>query len=137
MKHKEKGELREIEVYDAQTRRLTAEGNTVSDFAQIGETGILQRLVEQTVAQMLGYSIEDVEEARRQNAQEGQDEADADAERQIRLKGAGAPKAAGRAGKGKREGPEPPPEAKKAPDGRHYKPDPDRPGKYLMWSPRA
>lgn len=30
---------------------------------------------------------------------------------------------------------EPPPDARKAPDGNYYIPDPNRPGKYMMWNP--
>jgi hypothetical protein len=73
-RHKE--ELRQIEVYDAQTRRLTAEGNAVSDLAQINETGPLRRLIEQTVGQMLGFSLEDIERAKNEalEASEGEEQ---------------------------------------------------------------
>jgi hypothetical protein len=59
-----KDELRDIEVYDAQTKRLTAEGNVVADFSKLGgEAGGLKKLIEQTVAQMMGFGLEEIEKA--------------------------------------------------------------------------
>ncbi len=104
VKLKGKDELREIEVYDAETRRLTAEGNAVTDLAQINETGPLRRLIEETIAQMLGYSIDDVE----------------------RVKGGGKPKKKAKSAK------EEPPMAgaKKAKDGHWYVKKPHAKGEY-------
>ena len=79
VKLKGKDELREIEVYDAETRRLTAEGNAVTDLAQINEAGPLKRLIEETIAQMLGFSIDDIKRVK----DEMGDEADTQAEREA------------------------------------------------------
>ena len=120
--------LREIEVYDAETRRLAVEGNAVTDLAQINETGPLRRLIEETIAQMLGYSIDDIQRVKGEMG----DEADQQAERE-----AGPAMNGGGGGKPKKKSKKMPPGARKAPDGRHYVPDPNRPGKYLLVAERG
>ncbi len=117
-KHKE--ELREVERFDAQTRRLAAEGNTVSDLAQISETGPLRRLIEKTIADMMGYSEDELEQAK----QESEDEADAEAERGNAAKPVKAKKGP--------KGQEQPPVkgARKAPDGHWYVKKPHAKGEY-------
>lgn len=61
LKLKGKDERRDIEVFDAETKRLTAEGNVVGDFAKLGlDNEELKRLVRQTVAQMMGFNLQEV-----------------------------------------------------------------------------
>lgn len=61
---KGRDEKRDIDVYDSQTKRLTAEGNVVSDFAGLGgENEEMKRLIRQTFAQMMGFNLQDVTEA--------------------------------------------------------------------------
>jgi septation ring formation regulator EzrA len=64
LKMKGRAELRDIEVEDAMTRRLTAEGNVVTDFAKLGDSiPELKLLIRQTMADMLGMGLRDVEAA--------------------------------------------------------------------------
>ena len=60
IKLKGKDELRDIEVEDATTRRLTAEAGAVQALASINELGGLKKLIEQTVAQMLGFTPDQI-----------------------------------------------------------------------------
>jgi hypothetical protein len=124
MKSKGKEELRDIEAYDADTRRLTATGNVVSDFIQAGEGGILKPLIEKVVAETLGFSLDEVEEANRDvlEAKEAENAED----------GSKPGKRATGGGKAKSKPSKLPAGARKAPDGRHYLPDPKRPGKWLL-----
>ena len=74
MKLKGKDELRDIEVEDMLSRRLTAESNAVSDLLQINEGGALARLVEKTLASMLGFSPKDIEKANQEAISEQSNE---------------------------------------------------------------
>jgi hypothetical protein len=64
IKTKSRAELRDIEVEDAMTRRLAAEGNVVTDFAKLGDSiPELKLLIRKTLADMLGMGLRDVESA--------------------------------------------------------------------------
>lgn len=65
-----KDELRDIEVFDAETRRLTAEASAAEGMIKIREGGILARLVEEQLARLLGFSLADVERANKANIEE-------------------------------------------------------------------
>ena len=68
IKLKGKDEMRDIDVYDAETRRLVGEGNTVSNLIQLGgDNAEFKRLIRQTIAQMMGFNLMPVQEA---NAEE-------------------------------------------------------------------
>lgn len=71
---KGKEELRDIDVFKAQTERMHKEGNTIKDFAGIpGLEQIMIPLIRQTLAQMMGFNLQDVVEANKPalDAQEG------------------------------------------------------------------
>ena len=48
--------------YDAETRRLSATGNTVADLTQVASEEVISKLVRQTLSQM-GFDLSDVEQA--------------------------------------------------------------------------
>lgn len=105
-----KDELRDIEVYDAETKRMAA----LKDQLPLDKDGLAQ-LIHQLVGDSLGSHLTPIIQG---------NEEDAAAEK-------GGPPAA-------LEADAPPvPGAKKAPDGEWYLNDPTRPGKYLHVSPLA
>lgn len=56
-------ELRDIEVYDAQTRRLAGVGNTVTDIAALGlSKETLEQVVRKTLHDMIGFDLSEVEQ---------------------------------------------------------------------------
>lgn len=65
LKLKGKEEMRDIDVYDAHTRRLVGEGNTISDLAKVpGLEAAIIGLIRDNIQEMLGdRSLEDVEAA--------------------------------------------------------------------------
>lgn len=67
LKLKGKDEMRDIDVFDAQTRRLVGEGNTIKDLASTpGLEAAIVGLIRENIQQMLGdRSIEEVEAATR------------------------------------------------------------------------
>lgn len=82
IKLKGKDEMRNIDVYDANTRRLSAEAGAVEGFLKLDEGGILAKMIQKTVGQMLGFSLEDIEKANAEaiaNQSEGKESAAANA----------------------------------------------------------
>jgi len=108
LKIKGKEEKRDIDVFEAQSKRLTAETNSIVDMASLDQTGQLQQLIKQTIGQMMGFNLSGVTQAN-------------------------APDLAGDTAGPQQDQEQPPlPGARKAPDGHYYVPDPARPGKYHM-----
>lgn len=64
---KGKDEMRDIDAYDAQSKRLTAETNSIVDLKSIGEVGGLEDLIKKTIGEMFGDSLKEISQA---NAQE-------------------------------------------------------------------
>lgn len=128
IKEKTREEKRDIEAMDADTRRLTAEAGAVESLAAIGEGGGLKVLIRETIADMLGFTPDQIEQANAQALMEGGvgggDEGGGGAE-----SGTGKP---AKGGKGQSGFDPATLGARQAPDGKHYMPDPSRPGKYLM-----
>ena len=65
LKLKGKDEMRDIDVFDAQTRRLVGEGNTIKDLAATpGLEAAIVGLIRENIQQMLGdRSLQEVEAA--------------------------------------------------------------------------
>lgn len=71
-----KDELRDIEVADSQNKRLTAETGAVESLVKIGEGHGLKKLVQQTLAEMLGFDPNQIEKANKDVIAEQQTAAD-------------------------------------------------------------
>ena len=76
IKVRSKDELRDIEVADAGNKRLTAEAGAVKALVKIGEGHGLKKLVQQTLAEMLGFDPNQIEKANKDVIAEQQTAAD-------------------------------------------------------------
>lgn len=63
LKVRSKDELRDVEVENAKTRRLTAEAGAAESLIKLGEGHGLKALIQQTLAEMLGFDPSQIEKA--------------------------------------------------------------------------
>lgn len=65
---KGKEQMRDIEAYEAESKRLTAETNAIVDLKSIEDVGQLKPLIQQTIAEMMGFKLSEVEAPNSQGA---------------------------------------------------------------------
>lgn len=60
---KGKDEMRDIDAYEAQSKRLTAETNAIVDLKSIDDLPGLKGLIQKTLSEMIGDNLNKVEQA--------------------------------------------------------------------------
>ena len=63
LKLKGKDQMRDLDAYDSETRRITAEGSAAKGMVELDLTGGFRKLVLDTMAQAMGWSPDEIEKA--------------------------------------------------------------------------